>query len=277
MELSGVIMMPGDTTAASRTAVGDEYSSGFTCPPARFVTAGTLADKSSQAPQSNSITGCISIGPNQLPTRVLQNVLQRKCNEPNRRYDNTRFATPLHSATLSAPGSPQLPQLYPPTHPALPRQRPSRAFSSPLPPPAGEFLRECALRSSASPDRRDSAGLMRSPPKFARRDAPLLRRPPLQHTEGVPPRPPRGPLCAAVSIHECTRPKQLGCSTSNSYGRKHINLPVRFPESTIWTRSHAERDNCRATGVHSTAREQPGGAGQTEMSRNWRRPLKPLM
>jgi hypothetical protein len=31
MELSGVMMMPGATTAASRTAVGDEYSSGFTC------------------------------------------------------------------------------------------------------------------------------------------------------------------------------------------------------------------------------------------------------
>jgi hypothetical protein len=31
MELRGVMMMPGAITAASRTAVGDEYSSGFTC------------------------------------------------------------------------------------------------------------------------------------------------------------------------------------------------------------------------------------------------------
>ncbi len=33
MELRGVMMMPGATTAASRTAVGEEYSSGFTCRP----------------------------------------------------------------------------------------------------------------------------------------------------------------------------------------------------------------------------------------------------
>ena len=45
MELRGVMMMPGATTAASRTAVGDEYSSGFTCGKNKYLQLNfTVAD-----------------------------------------------------------------------------------------------------------------------------------------------------------------------------------------------------------------------------------------